>query len=352
MILVPTDCTLCPLHTTRTNVVQPQVPHTIRVLFVGRDPGTTEDTTGIPFHPTAPAGTLLRQLVHDVGIPEEWCGYSNTVQCHTPKNRGPRAAEILACGVHRERIRRVVQPEYVVLLGQEAIEGHLNNGGYRPTRPLYPIGVHGGTSVLHDGTTYILAHHPSAALRNTSMRRMLVGELRVVAQLLGVSSPTPSVLPVEYDPTDVTECSLDVESRIDTGEMIGFSLVWHNGSEVVGKWYSGSSLHHGLEVVRNLRCDRMVMHNSKYDLGKLLEMGVPIQCDIEDTYIMAHLLRKSRLGLKELSQSMLGLTWTTLAQLGKPEDTPDEELGMYCMYDAAATLQLYHVLWEEAGRMQ
>lgn len=359
MILVAPDCQLCNLSTTRRNVVQPELPSTMRVLFVGRDPGDIEDRAGTPFHRSAPAGGLLRQLISQVGIPEEWCGYDNTVHCHTPSNRGPNIGEVRACGVWRRRVINSAKPGIVVLMGQEATEAWLT-AEYKPKKPSYPLEEYGGTVVEKDGVQYVVCHHPSAALRNNKYRRMLVTELLVVARLLGIEPSHPPVQPAVALPLDVTECSLDIEASMMTGMVLGCGVAWRDVTEgcIKGRWFSyeRGDMTELFQWLRLIPC-RLIGHNMKYDIGKLNSiMYRPVNPDrLDDTMLMAYVLRRElevkSLGLKELSLYDLGLSWSTLSELGNPEDMNDTTLGEYCLYDCAATLMLKERYYSMMGGM-
>lgn len=347
--LVHPDCQRCPLAYTRMNVVQPELPDTLRILFVGRDPGAIEDVQGTPFHHTAQAGSLLRRLLREVGIPLEWCGFDNTVRCHTPKNRGPRRDEVQACKVWTHVIHRTIHPEVIVLLGQEALEGWTNSDDYRPSRPRYALGEWHGRRLPGDHTV-IPMYHPSACLRSNEYRRMLVGDLKALAAMLGVHQKVPNIIRgnLEYLAPQAP-IAVDTESST-TGTLLGIGIAVREGDHLLGDWFSGDRLGVGMAVLRR-RHGPIIMHNAKYDWQVLADAGVILVPSLlEDTMLMAHVLRRNQevgsLGLKELTLADLGLSWTTLTELGNPEDLPDEVLGEYCLYDAASTL----LLWEEYQR--
>ncbi len=55
------DCTKCPLHTQRSNIVIARGQLPADVVFIGEAPGAIEDGTGLPFKD--PAGALLDQII-------------------------------------------------------------------------------------------------------------------------------------------------------------------------------------------------------------------------------------------------------------------------------------------------
>lgn len=336
-------------------MVQPIIPPTMRVLFVGRDPGDIEDKTGTPFDPSAPAGGLLRRTLRDVGIPAEWCGFMNTVACHTPKNRGPNAAEILACQPWRLNTKREAACNLHVFLGAEAIEAFANPEGYTQSRVkqgkgVYPLSEWHGkvlSTTPYGQITKVAAYHPSAALRNNEMRRAFVGDMKAVAALLGVGPPTPPItaLTTMLPPREV-DLAVDTETvSLTDRTMLGIGIAWRQDGEVYGRWFSGEELGIGIDVLRKHR-GRLAFHNLKFDWDVLDRAGLRLPLrQLDDVMLKAFVLRRGQeigsVGLKELALADLGYAWTTLADMGNdPSAIPDNELGQYCLYDCAATLHL------------
>ena len=359
--VIDPHCTRCTLHTTRTQVVQPVLPSGMRVLFVGRDPGAIEDAEGTPFHPDAPAGKMLRRTIADVGIPIDWCGFMNTVACHTPGNRGPNVEELTAClpwriqtsmQAHRHGAR------LYVLLGAEAVEARFNLTSYKQSKVkggkgVYPLADWHG-KVVQDvgGVSTMAAYHPSAALRSNEMRRAFVGDMKAVAALLGVEPNVPPITNVwdARPPTTVT-IAVDVETvSLTDRTLLGIGIAYRDrgrSEEVHGAWYSRDTgrINDGLAVLRRHR-GPIVMANAKFDWDVINQTGYSIPTrQLEDVMLKAYVLRREQevgsLGLKELALADLGYTWTTLSDMGQePSDLTDSELGQYCLYDCAATLYL------------
>lgn len=369
MLDVDPSCSRCPdLCRTRRQVVRRgPMPTNPQALIVGRDPGEQEDKEGVPF--VGPAGQLLREIVHSLGL-DDVVVYTNSVRCHTPKNRGPSRDEVENC---RDWLRldvlRVL-PRVIVTLGQEATEAVLGSPTdvvverrvlkrgvrdtvvpwYRPTKPRWPLAeYHGRVAGTAWGIPVIPAYHPSAGLRNASHRRTLVGDLRAVAAFLGLEGGRRPQW-VEATPGEVpygAVVAIDTESSMETGRPIMWSAAWRD-TEVHATWGRDPD---GLQrVVR--RAGRLVMHNAKYDLGVLEALGVRVDAAlIDDTMLMGYCWRHGRpqppLGLKERAAEDLGLTWPTLEELGRPEELPHEVLAEYGVCDVVATL----LLWEQYQRL-
>ena len=346
MPIVSPTCQRCPIAATRLMVVQPELPPTLRVLFIGRDPGAVEDRTGRPLHPDAPAGGLLRSLIADVGIPPEWCGFDNVVHCHTVNNKGPKKEEVLACKPWGTVVARSIQQDYItVMLGQEATEAVVNPTGYNPKKPQVKVGE---TFEIREGLYCV--PHPSAALRNGAQRRELRRRLKKVADLLGIHRPEPPVHLVSHLPSKYAPVAVDVETSMVDGHLLGVGLAWRQGGEVVNHWLGGTS---GIALLRDWAAEAecVVMHNGKFDVRVLMREGLVFEEGVHDTYLMGHILRRDQfvggLGLKELALADLGLAWDTLDDLGPPEELDEETLSHYCLCDCSATLLLAEKYLEE-----
>src|ERR1700746_1864137 len=60
------ECTACPLYRNATQTVFGEGPEQARVMFVGEQPGDSEDLAGHPF--VGPAGKLLDRCMKEAGI--------------------------------------------------------------------------------------------------------------------------------------------------------------------------------------------------------------------------------------------------------------------------------------------
>lgn len=108
-------------------------------------------------------------------------------------------------------------------------------------------------------------------------------------------------------------------------------------------------------------CDKIIMHNAKFDIQKLCRLGIPLSTFVdkfEDTQAIAHLIDEQRsTGLKFLAREILGESTDEDEVLRKvrrelkvkKEDgyypIPNEILAPYAAKDAEFTLRLYEVLY-------
>ena len=110
-----------------------------------------------------------------------------------------------------------------------------------------------------------------------------------------------------------------------------------------------------------LLCDKIIMHNAKFDIQKLCGFGFSIDLfadKFEDTKAIAHLIDEHQsTSLKYLARTILGeetdedevlKVWRRKNKLKKEdgyEPIPNEILAPYAAKDAEFTLRLYQTLW-------
>lgn len=111
-------CTKCRLSKSRQNAVPGEGSPDSQVMFIGEGPGRTEDVEGKPF--VGRAGQLLNDLLAEAGLIREDVFICNVVRCRPPRNRAPRQDEIRACVPYLDRQIRVIQPRWIVTLGNHA----------------------------------------------------------------------------------------------------------------------------------------------------------------------------------------------------------------------------------------
>ncbi len=145
-------------------------------MLVGEQPGDVEDRAGRPF--VGPAGTLLRELLAEVGIEAGDAYVTNAVKHFKWRPSGTRRihdkpswSEVEACGHWLDLELEAVRPELVVCLGATAAQAFFG----RTAR----VGALRGT--LHElpqGVAALVTIHPSAVLRAGAARKERRAELR------------------------------------------------------------------------------------------------------------------------------------------------------------------------------
>jgi DNA polymerase len=150
-------CTACRLADTRTNVVFGVGNPDAELMFVGEAPGKNEDLQGEPF--VGAAGSLLNQLMTEVGIDRSQIYIANVIKCRPPNNRDPLDDEIECCkGFLRQQLL-LVNPRVVATLGNFASKLLLktDTGITKLRGRAYP---------WWRGSYLVPTFHPAAALRS------------------------------------------------------------------------------------------------------------------------------------------------------------------------------------------
>ena len=183
------DCRGCDLWSRATQTVFGEGPQTASVVFVGEQPGDTEDLAGHPF--VGPAGRILDDALAEAGIDRKRVFVTNAVKHFKWRAAGkrrlherPNSAEVAACRLWLELELRLVAPEIVVALGATAAQALLGRA-FRVTKDR-------GKVVSSPLASRVVATvHPSSILRapddeaRHAEMRAFVRDLRVVARLMG-----------------------------------------------------------------------------------------------------------------------------------------------------------------------
>ena len=183
-------CKACDLWRNATQTVFGEGPSPARVMFVGEQPGDSEDRAGHPF--VGPAGKLLDEVLEEVGIDRSEVYVTNVVKhfkweaAQRGKRRihkKPRQSEIEACRPWLDAELQAVKPEVLVCLGASAAQALLGKD-FRVTRDR-------GTLIQSSLAPYAMATtHPASILRapdsaaREQQRREFVRDLKKVADLI------------------------------------------------------------------------------------------------------------------------------------------------------------------------
>ncbi|HEX2671382.1 MAG TPA: UdgX family uracil-DNA binding protein [Polyangiaceae bacterium] len=181
-------CRGCDLYLTATQTVFGEGPARSRVMFVGEQPGDSEDRQGRPF--VGPAGKLFDRALSEAGLVREEAYVTNAVKHFKFEQRGkarlhkrPKAGEIGACLPWLHAEIAAIEPEVLVLLGATA--------GQALFGPRFRISEQRGRPIPSDLAGLVLATaHPSAILRapdaesRASAFRDLVSDLKLVKRAL------------------------------------------------------------------------------------------------------------------------------------------------------------------------
>ncbi len=168
------DCTRCPLHLERTNVVHTEGNRKARLMFVGEAPGADEDAQSRPF--VGRAGQLLTKIIEAIGLKREQVLIGNVNRCRPPGNRAPTTEEASSCKPYLLREIAIVQPEVIVVLGNTAMKNLLDTReGITRLR---------GRFQDFNGIKVMPTFHPAYLLRDPSKKRETWEDLKKVRDYL------------------------------------------------------------------------------------------------------------------------------------------------------------------------
>ena len=168
------DCTRCPLHQGRTNIVHTEGNRRARLMFIGEAPGADEDAQARPF--VGRAGQLLTKIIEAIGFKREDVLIGNVNRCRPPGNRPPTEEEATMCKPFLLREIASVLPEVIVVMGNTATRNLLNaKQGITKLR---------GEFQEYHGVKVMPTFHPAYLLRDPSKKQETWNDLKKVRDYL------------------------------------------------------------------------------------------------------------------------------------------------------------------------
>jgi DNA polymerase len=168
------NCTRCPLHQARTNIVHTDGNRHARLMFVGEAPGADEDAQARPF--VGRAGQLLTKIIEAIGFKREEVLIGNVNRCRPPANRPPTPEEASMCKPFLLREISAVQPDVIVVLGNTAMRNLLDiKQGITRVR---------GQFQDYHGVKVMPTFHPAYLLRDPSKKKETWEDLKKVRDYL------------------------------------------------------------------------------------------------------------------------------------------------------------------------
>ena len=185
-------CTLCPLYKTRRNVVAGEGPKEVcdsknapSILVIGEAPGFDEDAMARPF--VGASGKLLDKMLAAIQLSRSTnCFITNMVKCRPPDNRNPTPLELSCCSHFLHEQIRLIAPKMILLLGSVALKAmfHTTEGIMHLHGKLmhYKMNICRNENVDEEkkeiSIPTIPTYHPSALLRNESLKRPAWDDLK------------------------------------------------------------------------------------------------------------------------------------------------------------------------------
>jgi len=174
------SCTRCDLCKRRTNVVPGMGPEHPFVLVVGEGPGAEEDMQGLPF--VGPAGKLLDKMLASISLDRHTnCYIANIVKCRPPNNRTPLPGEADACIPFLEAQIHILKPKMILAAGRTAGQNLLKTNASLSTLR--------GNFYDYSGIPLLVTYHPSALLRDETLKRPAWEDLKTFRTKLSEISP-------------------------------------------------------------------------------------------------------------------------------------------------------------------
>jgi DNA polymerase len=170
------DCTLCPLHATRTQTVFGVGRRDAQLLVIGEAPGADEDRQGEPF--VGRAGQLLNAMLHAIGHERAAVYIANILKCRPPNNRDPQPEEALRCTPYLEQQIALIAPRVILAVGRIAGQWLLQTDA--------PIGRLRGQVYRYGNTRtpLVITYHPAYLLRSPLAKATAWQDLCIVKELL------------------------------------------------------------------------------------------------------------------------------------------------------------------------
>jgi DNA polymerase len=145
-------------------------------MAIGEGPGEEEDKRGLPF--VGPAGQLLDKMLASIGLSRETnCYIANIVKCRPPGNRNPERDEAEACARFLRRQIALLKPRFMLALGRVAAQSLLGEHSKG-------IGALRGQVLEYADIPLVCTYHPSALLRDESLKRPAWEDLKLLKTLI------------------------------------------------------------------------------------------------------------------------------------------------------------------------
>ncbi len=163
------SCNMCPLSAVRNRAVPGVGVLDPLVMVIGEGPGADEDRTGQPF--VGRAGQFLDKWLEAIDLSREKNAYiTNIVKCRPPQNRDPLPDEREACIPYLERQIALVRPRAILTVGR--ISGRVVCGVDTSMGELRK------QTYQYRGVPVVATYHPSAVLRNETLKRPVWEDLK------------------------------------------------------------------------------------------------------------------------------------------------------------------------------
>ncbi len=169
-------CHLCSLAKSRKNVVFGVGNLKADIMFIGDNPGVSEDETGEIFR--GRAGEMLTKMIENVlYLKREDVYMANIIKCKTPENRVPTHEEVASCKPYLMQQIQTINPKIIVALGSTSFH-HLTGEYDTPIDKVRGVVMNFGKAKL------VPTFHPSFLLRNPSAKKEVYADMLKIRSML------------------------------------------------------------------------------------------------------------------------------------------------------------------------
>lgn len=189
------DCTLCPLHESRSRAVPGEGNPNAEIMLIGEGPGYHEDMQARPF--VGASGKFLEELLENIGHKREDVFIANVVKCRPPRNRDPQAEELEACQDYLERQIALVNPKVIVTLGRYSMYRYFPGASISK--------IHGQPRRVGNRLV-VPMFHPAAALHQPKWRPQIIEDFEKLPQFIAEAATFSQSK--EIDPDSAEQLSL------------------------------------------------------------------------------------------------------------------------------------------------
>ena len=173
-------CSQCELCRNRTKTVPGFGSVNPVVMVIGEGPGADEDRSGLPF--VGPAGQLLDKMLAAIQLSRHSnCFIGNVVKCRPPHNRDPKPEESSACAHFLHTQIEILKPKMILAVGRIAAQNLLETSD--------GIGKLHGRFFSYRNIPLMSTYHPSALLRDASLKKPAWEDLKLFRARLSESAP-------------------------------------------------------------------------------------------------------------------------------------------------------------------
>lgn len=281
-------------------------PVPAEVALVGEAPGEQEVEDGVPF--VGKSGIELNgHYLPLAGLTRAKVYVTNLWKYRPPNNRDPNAAEI-AEGLAELLLELVeVNPTVIVAVGRLSAGALLG-------RPVDMDKEH-GIPIAWKNRVLLPVYHPAAGLHNTAMMSRIREDFTALRHLLIGVTQVPVIEPAEGWYEELHDMPHNGERRALLGDVVAVDTetdlgrpycVQFSSWEGAGFLIRADNAEALADLGRHLAQPHVttVMHNARFDIKVLLELGIH-PAKVEDTMTMAYLLGNLPQRLKALAYRLL-----------------------------------------------